>query len=63
VDGGFRACDARGAVVHPRLCAVGTILAHHDWARMKCGAGLAIGTAAAAVACLAAELGLAGGPS
>jgi glycerol-3-phosphate dehydrogenase subunit B len=63
VDGGFRACDARGAVVHPRLCAVGTILAHHDWARMKCGAGLAIGTAAAAVACLAGELGLAGGPS
>jgi len=53
----FRACDPRGAVVHPRLFAVGTILAHHDWARMKCGAGLAIGTAAAAVARLADELG------
>ena len=59
VDDGFRACDARGAVLHPRLFAVGTILAHHDWARMKCGAGLAIGTAAAAVARLARELGLA----
>jgi glycerol-3-phosphate dehydrogenase subunit B len=63
VDDGFRACDARGAVVHPRLFAVGTILAHHDWARMKCGAGLAIGTAAAAVARLTGELGLADGPS
>jgi len=59
VDGSFRACDARGAVVHPRLFAVGTILAHQDWARMKCGAGLAIGTASAAVARLAGELGLA----
>lgn len=57
VDDGFRARDARGAVVHPRLFAVGTILAHQDWARMKCGAGLAIGTAAAAVARLAGELG------
>ena len=63
VDDGFRACDARGAVVHPRLFAVGTILAHHDWARMKCGAGLAIGTAAAAVARLADELGRARGLS
>jgi glycerol-3-phosphate dehydrogenase subunit B len=63
VDDGFRACDARGAVVDPRLFAVGTILAHHDWARMKCGAGLAIGTAAAAVARLADELGAARGLS
>ena len=63
VDDGFRATDARGAVVHPRLFAVGTILAHHDWARMKCGAGLAIGTAAAAVARLAIELGPGGMPS
>lgn len=63
VDDGFRACDRRGAVVHPRLFAVGTILAHHDWARMKCGAGLAIGTAAAAVARLAEELGSARGAS
>jgi glycerol-3-phosphate dehydrogenase subunit B len=63
VDDGFRACDARRAVVHPRLFAVGTILAHQDWARMKCGAGLAIGTAAAAVARLASELGLARGVS
>ncbi len=63
VDDGFRACDARGAVVHPRLFAVGTILAHQDWARMKCGAGLAVGTSAAAVARLTDELGPVGGPS
>ena len=63
VDNGFRACDAHGAVVHPRLFAVGTVLAHHDWARMKCGAGLAIGTAAAAVARLADEIGHARGLS
>jgi glycerol-3-phosphate dehydrogenase subunit B len=63
VDDSFRALDAHGAVVHPRLFAIGTILAHHDWARMKCGAGLAIGTAAAAVACLAGERGCAGGSS
>ena len=62
-DDGFRACDSRGGVVHPRLFAAGTILAHQDWARMKCGAGLAIGTAAAAIARLAGELGRAGGPS
>jgi glycerol-3-phosphate dehydrogenase subunit B len=63
VDDGFRVCDARGGVVHPRLFTVGSILAHHDWARMKCGAGLAIGTAAAAVTRLTGELGLAGGSS
>jgi glycerol-3-phosphate dehydrogenase subunit B len=62
VDHGFRACDARGSVVHPRLFAVGTVLAHHDWARMRCGAGLAIGTAAVAVARLVADLGRAEGP-
>lgn len=56
VDAGFRALDPHGGVVHPRLYAVGTILAHQDWVRAKCGAGLAIGTAAAAVARLAGEL-------
>ena len=49
VDGDFRPFGADGSLVHPRLFAVGTILAHHDWARMKCGAGLALATAAAAV--------------
>ncbi|MEJ2730435.1 MAG: hypothetical protein P8185_18365 [Deltaproteobacteria bacterium] len=31
------------------LFAVGSILAHQDWMRMKCGAGLAIASAYAAV--------------
>ncbi len=53
VDHAFRPCDASGRIVHPRLFAVGAILAHHDWARMKCGAGVALGSAAAAIAAIA----------
>ena len=49
VDAGFRPVHADGRVVHPRLAACGSILAHQDWMRMKCGSGLAIATAAAAV--------------
>jgi glycerol-3-phosphate dehydrogenase subunit B len=55
VDGDFRPLCADGSLVHPRLFAVGTILAHHDWARMKCGAGLALATAIAAVRSIAGE--------
>jgi glycerol-3-phosphate dehydrogenase subunit B len=57
VDGAFRPCRASGATVHPRLFAVGTILAHQDWARMKCGAGVALGSAAAAIRAVADGLG------
>jgi glycerol-3-phosphate dehydrogenase subunit B len=52
----FQPLESTRAVLHPRLFAVGTILAHHDWARMKCGAGIAIGSAAAAVSALEREL-------
>jgi len=38
-----------GRVLYKNLYAAGTILAHHDWMRMKCGAGLAISTAYKAV--------------
>lgn len=38
-----------GAPVHRNLFAAGAILAHQDWMRMKCGAGLAIATAFKAV--------------
>jgi len=38
-----------GRVLYENLYAAGTILAHHDWMRMKCGAGLAISTAYKAV--------------
>jgi glycerol-3-phosphate dehydrogenase subunit B len=49
VDAAFRPVDADGRVVHPQLRAAGSILAHQDWMRMKCGSGLAIATAWAAV--------------
>jgi glycerol-3-phosphate dehydrogenase subunit B len=56
VDDAFRPLDARGRAVHPRLAAAGTILAGHDWAREKCGSGLAVASAWAAVNTLAREL-------
>lgn len=48
-DEALRPLDAQGRVFHPRLHAAGAILAHQDWMRMKCGAGLAIATAYKAV--------------
>lgn len=50
VDDAFRPVDFTGHVIHPRLYAAGTVLAHQDWIREKCGAGLAVATAWAAVA-------------
>jgi glycerol-3-phosphate dehydrogenase subunit B len=49
VDPDFRPIDESGAVFHSRLYAVGSILAGQDWIRQKCGAGLALATAWAAV--------------
>lgn len=49
VDARFRPVDHEGRVIHPRLHAAGTLLAHQDWVREKCGVGLALGTARAAV--------------
>lgn len=49
VDDRFRPVDETGRVLHPNLFAVGSILAHQDWIREKCGSGLAIATALAAV--------------
>ncbi|HEY3352200.1 MAG TPA: glycerol-3-phosphate dehydrogenase subunit GlpB [Polyangia bacterium] len=56
VDEQLRPRDQAGRPVHPRLFAAGTMLAHHDWARMKCGAGIALATAFAAVAAAARDL-------
>ncbi len=56
VDEHFRPQDAAGKTVHPRLFAIGVILSHHDWTRMKCGAGVAIGSAVAAVTTLERDL-------
>ncbi len=49
IDADFRPLNPSGQVVLPNLFAVGTILAHQDWMRMKCGSGLAIASAYAAV--------------
>jgi glycerol-3-phosphate dehydrogenase subunit B len=51
-DACLRPLSADGNPFHPRLHAAGAILAHQDWMRMKCGAGLAIATAYKAVASL-----------
>ncbi len=49
VDNTFRPLDESGMPVHEGLFAAGSILAHQDWARQRCGAGLAIATASRAV--------------
>jgi len=49
VDDLFRPIGKDGGPVFDNLFACGSILAHQDWMRMKCGSGLAIGTALAAV--------------
>jgi len=48
-DDRFRPLDRSGNAAHDRLFAAGSILAYQDWMRQKCGSGLAIATAYAAV--------------
>ncbi len=50
IDAHFRPADAAGRAVYANLFAAGSILAHQDWIRQKCGSGLAIATASGAVA-------------
>jgi len=45
----WRPLGNNGNPTYPNLFAAGSILAHQDWVREKCGAGLAITTAYAAV--------------
>jgi glycerol-3-phosphate dehydrogenase subunit B len=52
VDDLFRPVDNSGRVVQDNLFIAGSILAHQDWMRMKCGSGLAISTAYSAVSSL-----------
>ncbi len=49
IDERFRPLAAEGGPAHAFLFAAGSILAHQDWMRMKCGSGLAIATAYGAV--------------
>lgn len=55
-DAAQRPLGADGKVLHTNLYAAGAILAHHDWTRMKCGAGIAIATAYNAVEALTGRL-------
>jgi glycerol-3-phosphate dehydrogenase subunit B len=48
-DDRFRPLAASGRPAHAHLFAAGSILAHQDWIRMKCGSGLSIATAYGAV--------------
>ena len=48
-DANLRPLNTEGRVAFPGLFAAGSILAHQDWVRQKCGSGLAIATAYAAV--------------
>jgi glycerol-3-phosphate dehydrogenase subunit B len=49
VDSHFRPLGRNGAPAFSNLTAAGSILAHQDWIREKCGSGLAIATAYGAV--------------
>jgi glycerol-3-phosphate dehydrogenase subunit B len=48
-DASFRPLAANGKPLFQHLYAAGSILAHQDWMRTKCGSGLAAATAMAAV--------------
>ena len=49
VDEEFRPLDLEGKVVHHGLFGAGILLAHQDWIRGRCGAGIAVATAYKAV--------------
>ena len=49
IDDSFQPVDETGEPVFENLFAAGSILAHQDWMRMKCGCGIAIATAYGAV--------------
>jgi len=49
IDNQFRPLNPGGEPAFEKLFAAGSILAHQDWMRMKCGSGLAISSAYAAV--------------
>lgn len=58
VDDQFRPLGRHGQPVDRRLFAAGVILAHQDWIRSRCGAGVAIASAYRAVTGAAELLGI-----
>lgn len=48
-DTDFRPLNKDGKPAFPTLYAAGSILAHHDWTRLKCGSGISLATAHGAV--------------
>jgi glycerol-3-phosphate dehydrogenase subunit B len=57
VDQYFRPLSEGGGPAYENLFAAGSILAHQDWKRQKCGGGLALATAKAAVEAYIALMG------
>ena len=55
VDSSFRPVDENGNVVHEHVYAVGSLLAHQDWMRMKCGTGIAVASSLRAVEAFVAQ--------
>ena len=55
IDDHFRPLDNNGQPAFNTLFAAGSILAHQDWKRMKCGVGLAVATAYGAVKAFVAQ--------
>ncbi|MBC8267497.1 MAG: glycerol-3-phosphate dehydrogenase subunit GlpB [Rhodospirillaceae bacterium] len=49
VDGCYRPLDANGNPASERLFAAGIVLAHQDWIRQRCGAGISFASAYKAV--------------
>ncbi len=49
IDGNFRPLTRSNSPFSENLFAAGSILAHADWMRMKCGSGVAVATAFSAV--------------
>lgn len=55
-DHSFRPVDQNGNRVNDHLFAAGSILAHQDWKRMKCGAGISFASAYQAINKIAENL-------
>ncbi len=57
-DARFRPVDGRGRAIYNGVYAIGSILAHADWMRFKCGAGMCLASAWRAVEGMVVDLGL-----